>query len=393
MISEILEEPEVFSRTVQNVKAMNDEFSKVIPKDGKPLILTGNGTSYHACLLGSYALFKLMGVVGIPIYASELSGLLGGVSAQRLKVLVVSQSGESSDALAAASRAKKAGHEVYALTNHENSSLARLADGVFVTPAGEEVAVTATKTFLSQVITFLVMAASGKPEEKESRELLSWLEKAPDDVRKVLKRQAEIAGLAGTIKSYDRFFVLGSGEHYPIALEVSLKLKEAAGVFAQGYPSREFLHGPMQLLDPHTPVIGIGEIDESVRKAAEAYGAPLVGLPFEATSQATEFSGPVLATVAGQLLAFHLALERGLDPDKPSKLNKVVKRLPSKFAYFKRAVQRNPFPGFVNFKTFGLGQPRPPLRCRAATRAALTPPSKKAGLRSVRGGGNAWLPR
>lgn len=342
MKREIFEEPEALSRTVQSVKALDERFRRAILEDAKPLILSGNGSSYHACLLGSYAFFKLGGVASMTVHASELPGLLTRVFPQRLKVLVVSQSGESVDALAAASAAKKAGHKVYALTNHENSSLARLADAVFVTPAGEEEAVTATKTFLSQAVTFLAMAASKKPEDTESQELLSWLEKAPEDVRKTLEKEGEIAGTADTIKSYDRFFVLGSGGNYPIALEVSLKLKEAAGAFAQGYPSRELLHGPMQLLDPRTPVIGVGELDESVRKAAEAYGALLVELPVEVPPQTGDFSGPVLTAVAGQLLALHLALERGLDPDKPSKLNKVVKRSLEGIACSAQTVEASP---------------------------------------------------
>ncbi|MGC8631816.1 MAG: SIS domain-containing protein [Thermoprotei archaeon] len=319
MRAEILEEPIAVANSVDEPEKAAQAADFLGLSSGR-IILSGNGTSFHACLVAAYGFFKLMGIYPLAVHASEFPEW-DSEGARGAGFVVVSQSGESSDAVRAAKVARK-NYRVLAITNHEHSQLAQEAQMVLITRAGDEKAVTATKTFTTQLAVFYLLIAQA--EKEKGKPIVEWLRTSPEKIKTVLSLDKEIRELAHSMKDEEKFFVLGSGASYPIALETSLKLKEAAGVFAEGFPTREFLHGPMQLMDKDTPIIAYG-IDPDVQKKALEYKVPVIDMLSLGLPESPEPLSPLLESTVAQLFAYHLALARGLDPDRPSKLGKVVR--------------------------------------------------------------------
>jgi glucosamine--fructose-6-phosphate aminotransferase (isomerizing) len=352
MLKEIHEQPEAIMRTLQKSTPEAKELAELYPvRDFDLIYITGSGTSYHAGLAGQYAMAAITGTFMSVIPSSEFKYWVPRSTGKRSMVFAVSQSGESTDVLGAATAARDNGSTVVAITNTPGSSLTRLAHSTVHTYAGEEKAVTATKTYTSQLATmFTIALASAERIETSDNAAFSRLKRTitevPQYVREAISlTEPQILGLAEKLKLSKFIFMLGSGPNYATTLEGALKLKEAAEVFAEGFATREFIHGPMQLISEGTPIIVFMPHSEAQEESLasivnfERLGARIIGVTcyegnekfeehfFECIKGRTkieEIFTPISYIIPIQLLAFHLAVKKGLNPDKPKNLKKVV---------------------------------------------------------------------
>ena len=311
------------------------------------------GTSLHAGLVGKYVIEQLTAIPVNVYHASEFRYSppvqnVGGMLSARPLVVLISQSGETADTLAAARVARQQGAHTVAICNVGGSSLTREVDGVLLTRAGPEISVAATKTFLVQMQALYMLAVHLAYSRKsmDLPQLRRWeqeLRRLPHYVGQVLERRSAIARLASSLTQASSLFFIGRNLGYPIALEGALKLKEISYLHAEGYPAGELKHGPLALLSPQTPVIAIASQDHTHAKLVSnmeevaARGAPLLVVAQEGDADALRLSeqvitlpasDPVLmpftAGVALQLLAYHVADELGCEIDKPRNLAKSV---------------------------------------------------------------------
>jgi len=316
------------------------------------------GTSWHASLVGGYLLEQLAGIPTVVHYASEFR--YGPPPLQPNTLTIgVTQSGETADTLAAlemelARRNQKASESgsafaprLLGITNRPECSLAHLTSHLITTPAGIEVGVAATKTFIGQLMAFYFLALdlahlrkSAEPEVLER--LITGLRQLPTQIEKILQSQDDaIEALAHDFTETQDFIFVGRGINFPIALEGALKLKEISYIHAEGYPAGEMKHGPIALLDAKVPVVAIampGPVYDKVlsnAQEAKARDARLIGvLPDNSNADffddvlavppVDELLSPVLSVVPLQLLSYHIAARRGLDVDQPRNLAKSV---------------------------------------------------------------------
>ena len=339
MIREIKEGPEVLKKTY---KGLMEEVSNVISLiEEKKLnrgFIIGSGTSFHASLVLQYLVNKFTNYRYLSIPASEFI-VWSPPNLESDILIAYSQSGESTDVIVSVKWARERGATVIGVTNTPGSTLTKLADVYLLTRAGEEKAVAATKTYDAQLMASSVLAYSLAKKD----DLIRGLSEVSKSVESVIKMSDEISSLSTGLKNTTALFVLGRGINYPNALETSLKLKETAMIHAEGFAVREFLHGPIQLVDETTPVIIIipnkkvlEESKKTLTKLAN-YKANIIaicGEEVEITNSVTkvikvpqveeEYSiFPVIKAV--QLLAYYTSISKGLNPDKPTKLTKVVK--------------------------------------------------------------------
>jgi len=349
MFDEILEEPSALRETLTAVADKCRETASKLTQ-GKPdlIYFSGSGTSYHAAVAAQYLMASLSTRATNSIPASEFDSWVRTPSGRGNVVIAISQSGESIDVLTALRTAKKRGISSVAITNTNKSSMAREADYALVTEAGPEKAVTATKTFVcclaaAYLLSLELMEASGSfsSTDEELSSLRRQLMESPVIVQQTIENcEGQATTLADRFRSRSLFFLLGRGANYATALEGALKLKESCNVMAEGHAAREFLHGPMQLVDENSLVItistradseSIGPLTQSFRRL----GAPVIYLsdaalaePAECLTVAgglSESLSPLAFIAPLQLFSYHSAVVRGLDPDKPTKLTKVVR--------------------------------------------------------------------
>ncbi len=311
------------------------------------------GTSLHAGMVGKYVIEQLTAIPVNVCHASEFRYSppvqnVGGMLSARPLVVLISQSGETADTLAAARVARQQGSHTVAICNVGGSSLARNVDGILLTHAGPEIGVAATKTFLVQMQALYMLAVHLAYSRKsmDLPQLRRWeqeLRRLPQYVGQVLERRSAITKLANSLTQASSLFFIGRNLGYPIALEGALKLKEISYLHAEGYPAGELKHGPLALLSPQTPVIAIASQDHTHAKLVSnmeevaARKAPLLVVAQEGDADALRLSEQVItlpasdsvlmpftAGVALQLLAYHVANELGCDIDKPRNLAKSV---------------------------------------------------------------------
>jgi glucosamine--fructose-6-phosphate aminotransferase (isomerizing) len=312
------------------------------------VLVVACGTAYHAGLLGKYAIEKLARVPVEVAVASEYR-YADPIGDERTLVVAVSQSGETTDTLAAAQTARGFGARVLAVTNTQGSLITREADAVLLTKAGPEICVASTKAFVAQVaildlLALALAAARGALPEEELREIGRGLRRAPEKVEETLELLGSRAKEAADLFEGARCSLfLGRGVSYPVALEGSLKLKEISYVPAEGYPAGEMKHGPIALVDEYCPVVAVlgeGTVREKTLSNVEetvARGANVIAVAHEGDSEAwrvarvvlpvpeaPEILAPLVSSVPLQLLAYHVAKDRGLDVDKPRNLAKSV---------------------------------------------------------------------
>jgi glucosamine--fructose-6-phosphate aminotransferase (isomerizing) len=310
------------------------------------ILLTACGTSWHAALIGEYMLEEL---VRIPVeveYASEFryrDPILNGDSV----VIVISQSGETADTLAALHEAHQKGAKVFGVCNVVGSSIARESDAGVYLHAGPEIGVASTKAFTSQVAVFallsLVLARMRAMPVNKGREISEELLKIPEKVQRILSNSDTVMTIAEKYHQCRNFLYLGRGYNFPVALEGALKLKEISYVHAEGYPAAEMKHGPIALIDENMPVVFIATKDSTYDKITsnieevKARHGQVIAITTEGDTgirekvdhviyipQTLEMLTPLLSVVPLQLLAYHIAILRGCDVDQPRNLAKSV---------------------------------------------------------------------
>jgi glutamine---fructose-6-phosphate transaminase (isomerizing) len=310
------------------------------------IVLTACGTSWHAAMIGEYMLEEYTRVPVEVEYASEFryrNPVLDG----RALVIVISQSGETADTLAAVKEAKRRGSRVLGICNVVGSSIARETDGGVYIHAGPEIGVASTKAFTGQVtvlalLTLYLARWRGLPAES-ARELMAGLRAIPDQMERILARDAEIQEIAGLYAGHDNFLYLGRGYNFPVALEGALKLKEISYIHAEGYPAAEMKHGPIALIDENMPVVFLCTRDAAYEKVlsnmaeVRARRGRIIAVVTEDDTtiasradhviripQTIDPLVPLLSVLPLQLLAYHIAVARGCDVDQPRNLAKSV---------------------------------------------------------------------
>jgi glutamine---fructose-6-phosphate transaminase (isomerizing) len=354
MLKEIFEQPEVM-RDVMRGRVRLDEGRVQLGgiedyldrlKQAKRIVICACGTSWHAGLIGEYLIEEFARIPVEVDYASEFRYRNPIVSSEDV-VIVISQSGETADTLAALRLAKEKGAMVMGICNVVGSTIARETLCGMYTHAGPEVGVASTKAFTAQVIVLFMLAmalSKGRTiSHDEIRLYLRDLSEVPDKVAQILEQNEEIKKIALEFKDASNALYLGRGFNFPVALEGALKLKEISYIHAEGYPAAEMKHGPIALIDEDMPVIFIATRDnthtkilsniEEVRSrkgrviAIASEGDREVSRLAEHVIYIPQASGPVmplLTVVPLQLLAYHIATLRGCNVDRPRNLAKSV---------------------------------------------------------------------
>ncbi len=341
MQKEIFEQPAAAYATLQERFGYRAE-QKLRSIDSA--LILACGTSYHAGLVARYWLEAIAGIPCSVEIASEYR-YRESVANPRSLVVGISQSGETADTLAALEHAKSLGQRhTLAICNVPESALMRSSELRFLTRAGPEIGVASTKAFTAQLAALLMLAvtiARVKGRNFPEREILAALHQLPAALANGLRLEPQMAAWAAKIAQCDHALFLGRGVHYPIAMEGALKLKEISYIHAEAYAAGELKHGPLALVDAAMPVIAIAPRDALLDKIksnlqeVRARGGELYVLATEDFSEsdgvhvarmhdAPGVLSPVVSTLPMQLLAYHAALLRGNDVDKPRNLAKSV---------------------------------------------------------------------
>jgi glucosamine--fructose-6-phosphate aminotransferase (isomerizing) len=354
MLKEIYEQPKAIRDTMAGrIKDGQVDLSREIglSKDQineiERIHFVACGTAYHAGLVGKYVIEDLVRIPVETDIASEYRYRNPIITPNTL-VVVISQSGETADTLAALREAKKAGARVLAITNVVGSSVAREADDVIITWAGPEIAVASTKAYTSQLIAIYLLGAyfariRGTRTESELAEIVTALQQLPEKADQVLGDTAAIQQFAQEIARHEDLFFLGRGLDYAVALEGSLKLKEITYIHSEAYAAGELKHGTLALIEEGVPVISLATqeaiYDKMVSNIIEvkARGARVLGLALEGDQELQKsvdqvftipktlpLLTPVLAVIPMQLIAYYACVARGYDVDKPRNLAKSV---------------------------------------------------------------------
>ncbi|NJE42014.1 glutamine--fructose-6-phosphate transaminase (isomerizing) [Thermococcus sp. GR6] len=345
MLKEIYEQPRAIRDAIHGNAEVIEDVAKEIAKYDK-IFFVAMGTSYHAALVGKYLLQRLAKKVPIVEEASEFRYEMEDLIDENTLVIAITQSGETADTLAAMKLAKAKGAKVLAIVNVVGSMATRIADLTLYTHAGPEIGVAATKTYTTQltVLTMLATALArvlGTASEEYLNELESKLKEVPELVEKVLKHDGALRELAEGLKEKRDFFYIGRSIGVPTALEGALKLKEISYIHAEGLSAGELKHGPLALLEDGVPVVAIAPSGKTFDKMvsnieeSKARGAYIIALGDNESLKRVsdvlieippmdELLTPIVYVVPLQILAYHLAVLRGNDPDKPRNLAKSV---------------------------------------------------------------------
>ena len=355
MLKEIHDQPRALADTFRSrISLKNGEVSlegikltQSQVKRIKRIHLVACGTAWHACLVGKFMLEEIAGIPAEVDYGSEFRYRSPLMDPQSI-LLMVSQSGETADTLAATeiARAKKA--KILAICNVIDSSIARKSHGVLYTHAGPEISVASTKAFSTQLTALYLLAVAlgrlnGKLKQADARKLLRDLMHLPTWIEDALKLESEVKELARELMHSQDFLYLGRGLNYPIALEGALKLKEISYIHAEGYPAGEMKHGPIALIDEKMPVVVLAPRDRYFEKTignlkeVESRGGKVIVLTDDIKTshevsayrlltlpKASHYLTPIVMTIPLQLLAYHIAVHRGTDVDQPRNLAKSV---------------------------------------------------------------------
>ncbi len=336
MMKEITEAPEAMRCALMQDKNLILEMAMDILR-AKQVVITACGTSRYAALVGRYLFSKLAGKFCDVIMASEFHYFSDSVDKNTL-VIAVSQSGETADVVEGVKKAKANGATIFSLVNMVGSSIARMSDRVVYLNCGPEIGVAATKSFMSQLAILYLLAFT------MANRLEEGVEKLRDDlcpkIEEILSRNGvRLRELAERTKDKNDFYYIARGINFAIAAEGALKLKEISYIHAEGMPAGELKHGTLALIEEGTPVVVICPKDytfeETLANAAEtkARGAFIIGVSEERhplfdewieIDSVEEIFYPLVTIVPLQLLAYHLAVARGKDPDRPRNLAKSV---------------------------------------------------------------------
>jgi len=310
------------------------------------IVIAASGTSWHAALVGEYLIEELAQIPVEVEFAHEFCYRNCPLEKNTV-LLVISQSGETADTLAALREAKRRGHKALAIVNVVGSTIARESDGGIYMHAGPEIGVASTKAFVSTltILSLLAVHLGRLRNLSASRalEILHALEAVPKQLESILAQNNALKKVAKKYAKAGNFFFLSRGYTFPVALEGALKLKEISYIHAEGYSAAEMKHGPIALIDPKTPTVFLVPQDSMYDKTManlamiRARKGPIIALATEGDKQigkvandviylpkALEPIYPILAAVPLQLFAYHIAVARGCDVDKPRNLAKSV---------------------------------------------------------------------
>jgi glucosamine--fructose-6-phosphate aminotransferase (isomerizing) len=310
------------------------------------IVIAASGTSWHAALAGEYLIEEFAHIPVEVEFAHEFCYRNAPLERGTV-LLVISQSGETADTLAALREAKRRGHCALAIVNVVGSTIAREADGGIYMHAGPEIGVASTKAFTSTLAVLSLLAVHlGRMRMLSARratEMLKALQAVPKQIEQILEENESIRKVALKYAQADDFFFLSRGYSFPVALEGALKLKEISYIHAEGYSAAEMKHGPIALIDPKTPTVFVVPQDSMYDKTManlsmiRARKGPILALATEGDKQIAQVADdviyipetiepvyPILATIPLQLFAYHIAVLRGCDVDKPRNLAKSV---------------------------------------------------------------------
>jgi glutamine---fructose-6-phosphate transaminase (isomerizing) len=363
MLKEIYEQPRSVRDTVQGRVSLDtgrvflDEMANITEADFKrfsSIKIAACGTSWHAGLAGKYMIEQLARIPVEVDYASEFR-YRDPVMNDDTLLLVISQSGETADTIAALREAKELGSKVLAICNVQGSMIVREADGTILTHAGPEIGVASTKAFTGQMVALYLLGLylgqlRGALSEDEARFHAQELAELPVKLEHLLNDSDYIEELAKEFFRSTDFLYLGRGINFPVALEGALKLKEISYIHAEGYPAGEMKHGPNALIDERLPVLFINTREEGNRASELRYEKThsnivevkaregiVISVLTEGDSissvvsdhvieipAASDLLSPILSIIPLQLLAYHIAVRRGCDVDQPRNLAKSV---------------------------------------------------------------------
>jgi glucosamine--fructose-6-phosphate aminotransferase (isomerizing) len=356
MLKEIHEQPKAIVDTLR-ARVVNGKDGKSVNldeigfdkswADARRVVITACGTAWHAGVVGKYA-FERFARIPVDIDIASEFRYRDPIFDTRDIFIIISQSGETADTLAAMRMAKKSGSRIIAITNVVGSTLAREADLVMYTCAGPEIAVASTKAFTTQLVCLYLIALQfaflrGTVSRKELTDALTAIEGIPEAAERILADKEEIQRFASRQFNKTKAFFMGRLFDYAISLESALKLKEVSYVHSEAFAAGELKHGPIALVDKDTLIVAICTQEslfdkmESNIKEVKARGATALVITYEGV---TEFDGtadeifriprtrdelaPILSVIPSQLYAYYCAVLRGLDPDKPRNLAKSV---------------------------------------------------------------------
>jgi len=335
MLKEIMEQAQVLGQIVHQDEKSFTKIALDILR-ARQVIITACGTSRYAALVGRYLFSRVAKKFCDVVMASEFGYFVDSVDKSTV-VIAVSQSGETADVIEGVKAAKDAGAQVISIVNRPNSILADLSHRVIYLNCGSEIAVAATKSFLSQLAIFYLLSFSMVNAFDEAAANLTDLSSA---ITRVLDwNKSELIKLSQKLKDKNDFYYIARGINFAIASEGALKLKELSYIHAEGMPAGELKHGTLALIEPGTPVVVICPADytfsETLSNAMEtkSRGAYIIGVSDKESDiydswvkipEVDELLYPMVAVVPLQLLAYYLAINRGCDPDKPRNLAKSV---------------------------------------------------------------------
>ncbi|MFN3532453.1 MAG: glutamine--fructose-6-phosphate transaminase (isomerizing) [Candidatus Brocadia sp.] len=315
-------------------------------REAKRIVIVACGTSWHAGLVGEYMLEELARIPVEVEYASEFR-YRNPVIEEGTVVIAISQSGETADTLAAMREARHKGAKLLSICNVVGSTIAREADCGIYLHIGPEIGVASTKAFTAQITVLylftLYMMNLKYPHNPIPSDMIRLIQSIPDKVQTILNMEEKIVELAKIYKGSENALYLGRGYNYPVALEGALKLKEISYIHAEGYPAAEMKHGPIALINKDMPVVFIATKDSVYGKIlsniaeVKSRGGRLIAIATEGDEQIVEKVDhvfyipktsdcltPILSVIPLQLMAYHMAVMRGCDVDKPRNLAKSV---------------------------------------------------------------------
>lgn len=354
MLKEIMEQPETVRNSMRGRILLEEGTSKlggltdVVERlvNSKRIIFTACGTSWHAGLVGEYMMEQFCRIPTDVEYASEFR-YRNPIIEKDDAIFFISQSGETADTLAALREAKLKGALVLGICNVVGSSIARESNSGVFTHAGPEIGVASTKAFTSQLIVLalitLLVARRKNMSQVDGKNIAEELLKLPDKIEIILKLNDKIEAIAEDFKDANNFLYLGRGYNFPVALEGALKLKEISYIHAEGYPAAEMKHGPIALIDENMPAVFIAPQDSTYEKIlsniqeVKARGGRIIAIANEDDEEIDNLVDysikipstirmlmPILSVIPLQLLAYHIAVKKGLNVDQPRNLAKSV---------------------------------------------------------------------
>ncbi|MFA6980245.1 MAG: glutamine--fructose-6-phosphate transaminase (isomerizing) [Ignavibacteriaceae bacterium] len=354
MLKEIMEQPESVLNSMRGRLVHDDGTSKlgglesVLNRisNSKRFIICACGTSWHSGMVGEYMFEQYLRIPTEVEYASEFR-YRNPIIHPDDTIFFISQSGETADTLAAMKEAKRKGALVVGICNAVGSSIARDSDAGVYIHAGPEIGVASTKAFTAQLSVFalitLLLARKKDMSLIDGQKLVEEFQTIPEKIKKILQLEKQIEVIAEEFKNAKNFLYLGRGYNFPVALEGALKLKEISYIHAEGYPAAEMKHGPIALVDENMPVVFIAPKDSTYDKIVsnieeiKARKGKVIAIATEGDDDIDRLADyvikipetirmlmPILSVIPLQLLAYHIAMKKGLNVDQPRNLAKSV---------------------------------------------------------------------